>query len=36
MPFLGWFIVLLAICMAFGAIQQNINWKRKQQVELAA
>lgn len=35
MPFLGWFIVLLAICMAFGAILQNINWKRKQQVELA-
>jgi hypothetical protein len=30
MPFLGWFIVLLAICMAFGAILQNINWKRKQ------
>jgi hypothetical protein len=36
MPFLGWFIVLLAICMAFGAILQNINWKRKQRVELAA
>ena len=34
MPFLGWFIVLLAACMAFGAILQNINWKRKQQVEL--
>lgn len=34
MPFLGWFIVLLATCMAFGAILQNINWKRKQQVEL--
>lgn len=36
MPFMGWFIVLLAICMAFGAILQNINWKRKQQVELTA
>jgi len=34
MPFLGWLIGLLATCMAFGAILQNINWKRKQQVEL--
>lgn len=36
MPFLGWFIVLLAICMAFGALLQNINWKRKQHVAVTA
>ena len=32
LPFLGWLIVMLAVCMAFGAILQNINWKRGQQV----
>jgi hypothetical protein len=36
MPFLGSFIVLLAICTAFGAILQNINWKRKQPVAVMA
>lgn len=36
MPFLGWLIVLLAICTAFGAILQNINWKRKKQVAVTA
>jgi hypothetical protein len=36
MPFVGWLIVLIATCGAFGAILQNINWKRKQQVELTA
>jgi cell division protein FtsW (lipid II flippase) len=36
LPFLGWLIALLTVCMAFGAILQNINWKRKQQVEIKA
>ena len=35
-PFLGWFVVLIAIFMAFGAILQNVNWKRKQQVVVTA
>jgi hypothetical protein len=35
-PFLGWFVVLIAIFIAFGAILQNVNWKRKQQVVVTA
>jgi hypothetical protein len=33
-PFLGWFIMLVLACIAFGAILRNINWRRKQQVVL--
>jgi hypothetical protein len=29
-PFVGWLILLLMVCMAFGAILLNISWKRKQ------
>jgi hypothetical protein len=36
LPFLGWLIALLAICMAFGAILQNIHWKHTRQVEATA
>jgi hypothetical protein len=27
-PFLGWFILLALVCIAFGAIIQNINWRK--------
>jgi cytoskeletal protein CcmA (bactofilin family) len=27
-PFLGWFIFALLVCISFGAIIQNINWRR--------
>jgi hypothetical protein len=29
-PFIGWLLVILLTCMAFGGILLNINWKRKQ------
>jgi hypothetical protein len=28
-PFVGWLIILLMVCMAFGAILLNINWRGK-------
>jgi hypothetical protein len=28
-PFVGWLVVMLTTCMAFGGILLNINWKRK-------
>jgi hypothetical protein len=31
LPFLGWLIMLLTVCMAFGAILLNINWKRRRE-----
>ncbi len=29
-PFVGWLLMILLTCMAFGGILLNINWKRKQ------
>jgi hypothetical protein len=29
-PFVGWLLIILLTCMAFGGILLNINWKRKQ------
>jgi hypothetical protein len=29
-PFIGWLIIMLMVCTAFGSILININWKRKQ------
>ncbi len=29
-PFVGWLIILLMVCITFGAILLNIRWKRKQ------
>jgi hypothetical protein len=31
-PFIGWLLIILLTCMAFGGILLNINWKRKQLV----
>ena len=31
-PFFGWLILALLICMAFGAVVLNINWRKKQLV----
>lgn len=28
-PFVGWLVVMLTTCMAFGGILLNINWKKK-------
>lgn len=28
-PFLGWFIMGVLICIAFGSIIQNVNWRRR-------
>jgi Polymer-forming cytoskeletal len=30
MPFAGWLITIVVVCIAFGSILLNINWKRKQ------
>jgi hypothetical protein len=29
-PFVGWLIIILSVCIAFGSILLNINWKRPQ------
>jgi len=29
-PFIGWLLMLIMVCMAFGGILLNVNWKRKQ------
>jgi hypothetical protein len=34
-PFAGWVIMILLVCMAFGGILLNINWRRKQPVIVA-
>jgi cytoskeletal protein CcmA (bactofilin family) len=31
-PFIGWLLMFLIVCMAFGSILLNINWKKKQAV----
>jgi hypothetical protein len=31
-PFLGWFIMLLIVCLSFGAIFINIRWRREKPV----
>jgi hypothetical protein len=28
-PYLGWFIMGLLVCIAFGAILQNVNWRQR-------
>ena len=35
MPFFGWFVMALLVCMSFGAILLNINWKGKRPQEVA-
>jgi hypothetical protein len=35
MPFLGWFILLLVACIAFGAILINIKWRKEKTAKLA-
>ena len=30
-PFFGWLVLALSVCMAFGAIILNIDWRRKKQ-----
>jgi ABC-type multidrug transport system permease subunit len=29
-PFVGWLIIILSVCIAFGSILLNINWKNRQ------
>ena len=31
-PFLGWVIMIMIACIAFGALVRNINWKREDQI----
>jgi hypothetical protein len=31
-PFLGWFIFALLVCIAFGSILLNINWRREKKL----
>ncbi len=31
-PFLGWFIFILLVCISFGAILQNVDWRRGKKV----
>ncbi len=33
-PFLGWMIMVLIACIAFGSIMRNVNWKRKPQIAI--
>ncbi len=35
MPFFGWFVMALLVCISFGAIILNINWKGKRPQEVA-
>jgi len=31
-PFVGWLIMILVVCMAFGSILMNVNWKGKRKL----
>lgn len=35
MPFFGWFVMALLVCISFGAILLNINWKGKRPQKVA-
>jgi hypothetical protein len=35
-PFLGWFIMLVIVCIAFGAVLINIKWRKEKQATVAA
>jgi hypothetical protein len=31
-PFLGWFVFALLVCISFGAILQNVNWRSRKKL----
>lgn len=33
-PFLGWFIFALLVCIAFGSILLNVNWKKDRSLQI--
>ena len=35
MPFFGWFVMALLVCISFGAILLNVNWKGKRPQKVA-